>query len=227
MTQNDNESFKAYAQRWRDFADQVRPPLEEKELTEIFLKTLDHFYYEKMVGSAANNFAKMMITGIRLEEGVREGRLVKESVPTDSSEEEDQEMGVVESQPQQQYLSYHPVAAVMPIINNVQRSGYQPQFQQCQQQPRQQAPRTQIDPIPMKYAELFPKLLEKNLVYTKAPPPVPAKLTSRYRPDLFCAFHQGAPGHDIEHCFALQKIVQKLIRKNLIPFEEFEFESAS
>ena len=90
-----------------------------------------------MVGSAPNNFAKMMITGIRLEEGVREGRLVKESVSTDSSEEEDQERDVVESQPQQQYLAYHPAAAVMPIINAVQNSGYQSQFQQYQQQPRQ------------------------------------------------------------------------------------------
>jgi hypothetical protein len=136
-------------------------------------------------------------------------------------------MSVVKSQPPQQYLAYHHVAAVMPIINDVQSSGYQPQFQQCQQQPRQQASRIQIDPIPMTYADLFPKLLERNLVYTKAPSPVPVKLTSRYWPDLFCAFHQGAPGHDIEHCFALQKIVQKLIQKNLIPFEEFEFEYAS
>jgi hypothetical protein len=48
---------------------------------------LDQFYYEKMVGSAPNNFAKMMIMGMRLEEGVREGRIVKGSVPTDGSEE--------------------------------------------------------------------------------------------------------------------------------------------
>lgn len=169
----------------------------------------------------------MMIVGMRIEEWVRKGQLVKESVPMDDFEYEDHEMSVVESQPQQQYLDYHPAAAVMPIINVVQSSGYQPQFQQYQQQPRQQAPRTQIDPIPMKYADLFPRLLERNLAYTKAPPPMPAKLTSWYRPDLFCAFHQGAPGHDIEHCFALQKVVQKLIRKNLIPFEEFGFEYAS
>jgi len=56
MTQNDNESFKAYAQRWRDFAAQVRPPLKEKELGKIFLKTLDQFYYENMVSSAPSNF---------------------------------------------------------------------------------------------------------------------------------------------------------------------------
>jgi len=45
------------------------------------------------------------------------------------------------------------------------------------------------------------------------PPQVPKKLPVGYRPDLFCAFHQGAPGHDIEHCSALQKVVQKLVRK--------------
>ena len=79
---------------------------------------------------------------------------------------------------QQQYLTSHSVAADKPIINVVQSSGYQPQFQQCQQQPQQQAPRTQIDPIPMSYVDLFPKLLERNLVYAKAPLLVPAKLTS-------------------------------------------------
>jgi len=223
MTQNDNESFKAYAQRWRDVAAQVRPPLEEKELTEIFLETLDQFYYEHMLASASGNFAKMMTLGMRIEEWVRKGRLVKDSVPTDGSEEEDQEMSVVESQSQQQYLAYHPVAAVMPIIDVVQNSGYQPQFQQYQhqyqQQPRQQASgQPQFDPIPIKYAELLPGLLKKNLVQTRPPPRVPKKLPAGYRPDLSCAFHQGAPGHDIEQCFAFRTVVQKLIQDKALPF---------
>jgi len=152
--------------------------------------------------------------------------LVKESVPVDDSEYEDQEMSGVQCQPQQQYLAYHPVTVVMPVTNVVQSSVYQPKFQQYQQQPRQQAPRTQIYPISMSYADLFPRLLKRNLSYTKAPLPMPTKLTSRYRPDLFFAFHQGAPGHDIENCFAFQKVVQKLVKNNLIPFEEFEFEYA-
>jgi len=41
-----------------------------------------------------------------------------------------------------------------------------------------------------------------------------------YRADLTCAFHQGAPGHDIEHCFALKKMVQKFIEAGLLPFED-------
>jgi len=165
--------------------------MEEKVLTEIFLETLDQFYYEHMLASASDNFAEMMTVGIRIEEWVRKGRLVKESVPSYDFEDEDQEMSVVKSQPQHEYPAYYPVAAVMPIINDVQSSGYQPQLQQCQQQPQQQAPRTQIDPIPMKYADLFPRLLERNLIHTKAPLSVPTVLPVGYRADLSCAFHQG------------------------------------
>jgi len=70
MTMNDNESFKAYAQCWRDFTTQVCPPLEEKEFTEIFLETLDQSYYEHMLASVSGSFAKMMTVVMRIEEWV-------------------------------------------------------------------------------------------------------------------------------------------------------------
>ena len=56
MSQKDEESFKEYAQRWREIAAQISPPLEEKELTKIYLKTLSTFYYDRMVASAPSNF---------------------------------------------------------------------------------------------------------------------------------------------------------------------------
>jgi hypothetical protein len=99
-----------------------------------------------------------------------------------------------------------------------------------QQQPRQQAPpqagnqnrsqRTQFDPIPITYAELLPALIKKNLVQTRAPPLVPKKLPGWFRSDLSCAFHQGAPGHVIEHCCALKAEVQKLTRANILSFKD-------
>ncbi len=104
--------------------------------------------------------------------------------------------------------------------------------QQCQplciRPPRQQAsqqynsqgrnPRApQFDPIHMKYAELLPTLLNKNLVQTRVPPPVPERLPTWYRADQFCAFHQGAPGHDTEECYGLRTAVQKLIQAKKIP----------
>jgi len=95
-----------------------------------------------------------------------------------------------------------------PVVSLVASQG-QPQFQQrpkCQhqQQRRQRAPRMQFDPIPMTYTELLPILLQKKLVQTRAPPWVPNELPIWYQPDLSCAFHQGAPDHDIEHCFSLK-----------------------
>jgi hypothetical protein len=85
LTQKENESFKEYAQRWRELAAQIRPPLEEKELCNLFLNTLSPFYYKKMVASAPIFFTKMVGMGMRHEEGVREGRLTKESGPASNS----------------------------------------------------------------------------------------------------------------------------------------------
>jgi hypothetical protein len=72
----------------------------------------------------------------------------------------------------------------------------------------------------MTYAELLPALLEKNLVQTRAPPPLPEKLPWWHRADHFCAFHQGAPDHDTEQCWALKYEVQKLIRANSLSFKD-------
>jgi len=68
--------------------------------------------------------------------------------------------------------------------------------------------------------DLLPELLEKKLLQTRASPPVPKRLLTGYKDDLTCAFHQGAPGHDIEHRFAMKKMVQKLIETGLLSFED-------
>ena len=49
-------------------------------MTKIFLKTMSSFYYERMIASAPNDFIEMVNMGMRLEEGVREGRLSKDEV---------------------------------------------------------------------------------------------------------------------------------------------------
>jgi len=104
------------------------------------------------------------------------------------------------------------------VVSLVASQG-QPQFQQRPKRQHQQAPRMQFDPIPMTYAELLPILLQKNLVQTRVPPQVPNELPVWYQPDLSCAFHQGAPDHDGEHCRSLKIEVQKLIKANILLFE--------
>jgi hypothetical protein len=165
-----------------------------------------------MIASAPNNFTDMVNMDMRLEEGVREGRLAKESGSSNihtrnfgrNFSKKEHEVGMVaQGRPRRVNYQQHHVTSL--------NSGYQPR-QQAPQQPLNQQSRTQrkqsFDPIPMKYADLLPALLAKNLVHTKPPPHVPERLPAWYRTDLTCAFHQGAPGHDVENCYALRKEVQ-------------------
>jgi hypothetical protein len=181
-------------------------------MTKIFLKTLGSFYYERMIASAPSDFTEMVNMGMRLEEGVREGRLIKESgssnIHTKKFEgsfpkKKEQEVGMVaQGRPRGGNYQHH-VSAVTPAVKNQNRSQ-----------------RPQFDPIPMTYAELLPTLIEKNLVQARAPPLVPEKLPWWYKPDLSCVFHQGAPGHDVERCLVLKSEVQRLIKDNILSFKD-------
>lgn len=44
-------------------------------MTKIFLNMLSLFYYDRMVASAPSDFTEMVNMGLRLEEGVCEGRM--------------------------------------------------------------------------------------------------------------------------------------------------------
>lgn len=77
MFQKDKETFKEYVQRWRETTAHVSPPLEEKKMTKLLLKMLSPFYYYRMVVSAPNYFIEMVNMGLRLEEGMCEGRSKK------------------------------------------------------------------------------------------------------------------------------------------------------
>ncbi|XP_050916806.1 uncharacterized protein LOC127131978 [Lathyrus oleraceus] len=89
MSQKDKESFKESSQRWREVVVQIHPPMEEKEMTRMFFKTLSSFYYERVVASASNDFIEMVGMGVRLEEGVREGHLIKEASSSSGTKKDD------------------------------------------------------------------------------------------------------------------------------------------
>ncbi|XP_050890261.1 uncharacterized protein LOC127095640 [Lathyrus oleraceus] len=227
--------------------------MEENEMTKVFLKTLDTFYYERMIASAPRDFTDMVNMGVRLEEAVREGRLVREGSSSSSGakryggfmKKKEQETNVVSyNHPRRINYPYHSqhqhIAAVTPVITSApvqvqypqqrtnrfqQNTQYQQQHQsqqhqhQLQQRPPQQQRRTNFDPIPMSYAELYPALITKNLVQPRPRPLVPEVLPWWYKPEVSCPFHQNAPGHDLDNCFALKLEVQKLTRAGILTFK--------
>ncbi|KAI5434300.1 hypothetical protein KIW84_021238 [Lathyrus oleraceus] len=141
-------------------AAQIVPPLEEKEMTKIFLKTLSSFYYERMIASAPSVFTEMVNMGMRLEEGVREGRLTKDEGSSSKrygvfAKKKDGEAHAVQShvkprrpfakrKPVRSASNQHQVAHIAPVFrdNNQQyhhqQHNNQQQSQQYQQQHRPQ-----------------------------------------------------------------------------------------
>ena len=74
LSKRDNESLKEYAQRWRDLAAQVVPPMAEKKMITMIMDTLPVFYYEKMVGYMPASFVDLVFAGEMIEVGLKKGK---------------------------------------------------------------------------------------------------------------------------------------------------------
>ena len=70
-----SETFKEYAQCWREMTSRVIPALSDNELVDIFMGTLQGMYFEKMIGSSSTNFADMVTIGERVENGLKSGKI--------------------------------------------------------------------------------------------------------------------------------------------------------
>jgi hypothetical protein len=76
MLKKANESFRSYAQRSRERAAQVKPPMRQKEMVTTFLNTLKDPYYAHLIGHTTSSFADLVIVGERVEDGIKSGRLI-------------------------------------------------------------------------------------------------------------------------------------------------------
>ena len=74
MVKKESESFKECAQRWRDLAAQVAPPMVEREMISMMVDTLPVFCYEKLVGYMPSSFADLVFAWERIEVGLKRGK---------------------------------------------------------------------------------------------------------------------------------------------------------
>ena len=74
MCKKEHESFKEYAQSWRDLAAQVAPPMMEREMITMIVDTLLVFYYGKLLGYMLSSFADLVFVGERIEVGLKKGK---------------------------------------------------------------------------------------------------------------------------------------------------------
>ncbi|KAK5784603.1 hypothetical protein PVK06_039129 [Gossypium arboreum] len=75
MEKKQNESFRQYAQRWREVATQVQPPLLEKETAMLFINTLEAPFINHMLGSATLSFLDIVMSGEMIEGEIRNGKI--------------------------------------------------------------------------------------------------------------------------------------------------------
>ena len=66
-----NEVFKEYAQKWRDLAGRVQPPLSDRELVDMFMGTLTGPFFNHLIGSSSFGFTELILTGEHVEDGIR------------------------------------------------------------------------------------------------------------------------------------------------------------
>lgn len=72
----------------------------------------------------------------------------------------------------------------------------------------------------MTFTELYPYLVQRGLVTTRALGPPPNPLPANYNAATHCLFHEGAPGHDLENCYALKNLVRDLMEKKILSFND-------
>ena len=65
-----SEGFKDYAQKWRDLAGKVQPPLSDRELVDMFLGMLSSPFFNHLIDSSSIGFTKLILIGERVEAGI-------------------------------------------------------------------------------------------------------------------------------------------------------------
>jgi len=77
MEKRSQKSVRAYAQRWRNEATHVQPPLIETEMVTLFANTFKAPYYEHLMGSSSQHFYDVVCIAERIEQGIKGGRIVE------------------------------------------------------------------------------------------------------------------------------------------------------
>ena len=190
MEQGHNESLREYARRWRDAAAQVQPPLNESELSQMFVDTLEGVLYDRLISHPISSFAELVMTGERIEYAIKKGKM-KDPYSIISQKEEDSHVYVVSSH----------------------------STNQTQGRPHTHTRPTKVlHPIPMTYTKLLPILVEKKLLTLVQSKPKDPPYPEGYNVNATCDYHMGSTGHTTENCGALRNKVQGLIEAGILKF---------
>src|SRR3954469_11344148 len=216
MSMGPKESFKEYAQKWRDMAGRVQPPLSDRELVDMFMGTLTGPFYSHLLGSSSSGFTDLILTGERVESGIRNGKIQVGSSSGTTKRPIRNEVNTAQIQTSHKNDQHQSVGAVM-ISASAPQKDPQPKYTH-----RPDAPRRTFTKINMPISQALQHLLKADLITLRGPPKNVNTSSLNYRPDATCAYHSNCPGHDADHCWALKNKIQDMIDAGEIEFDPRE-----
>jgi hypothetical protein len=215
IEKKDKESIREYAQRWRELAAQVHPPLLDKEMVSLFANTLKAPYYEHVMGSSAQQFTDAVVVYEHIEQGIKSGRI---STPTEKRGFERKEVHHVEDGyrgRKNSFQNYHTPSQIAyikkPEPQNFQAKTENGNYQRVQEQ---------LPSLPLPLNEMYQKLLSIEHIAPEPLPPVQPPYPNCYKPELNCKYHAGIAGHNIHTCNAFKRKLLQLIKAGWIEFED-------
>ncbi|KAA3460665.1 Integrase, catalytic core [Gossypium australe] len=206
-----NESFRQYAQKWREVVTQVQPPLLEKETTIFFINNLKAPFINHMLGSATKSFADIVISGEMVKNAIRCGKIeVGESTKRSAPKKRENEVGNVSG------------GYAKPITVNEPRAVAMGQQASPRQEPntKQNAEKLQFTLILMTYRELYKSLFDAHIVFLVYLKPLQRLYPKWYDASTQCEYHTGIMWHSIENCFSFKKLVERLIKMGIVKFDD-------
>jgi hypothetical protein len=242
MEKKSNETFREYAQRWREKAARARPPLDEREMIKIFVDTLKNPYFDRMIGLQMQFFVDLIPVGERIEDALKTKKIVDmtalmalaeqvaKKALTKKKEGDVQMIGRNNGRPRQVLPTFtmQPIQPrPIPTLASTQTPAPAPTPQMPARPvgnkpndnrwPRKEL--RQFTPLPMPLTELYPILIKKNLISPVVPKPYNGPQRRDFNPSSTCDFHFGEVGHTVENCNQLRHRVQDLIDHGVLKFE--------
>ncbi|XP_039044840.1 uncharacterized protein LOC120184437 [Hibiscus syriacus] len=215
MEKRNNETFRQYAQMWRDVAAQVQPPLLEKEATVIFVNTLKALYLGHLLGNATKNFTDLVISGELIENAIKSGKI--EAV--DGSSLKKPVYRKKENEVNNANVYNKNTSKSVTITQPRDERNDTSTARNDSKGPRKENERMSCTPLPVPYSEIYASLLKVDVVRPYRLTPLQPPYPHWYDVNAHCDYHDGITGHSIENILAFKKVVQNLINTGGLQFD--------
>nr|XP_016436517.1 PREDICTED: uncharacterized protein LOC107762657 [Nicotiana tabacum] len=196
-----SEGFREYAIQWRKQASRVKPPIDEKEMVSVFLQAQELDYYQNMMSAMGKPFVEVIKIGKMAENRLKTGRLLSQAAIRATSQAIQGGSGGITKGKKKEESAMAASGA---------REYRKPKPHFAERAPQHYYPHqdTAYTPQP-----------QENLLQ-----PVPQNRQNpnslAYQRGIYCAYHSGAEGHNIDNCWTLKKAVQDLINQERIVFTD-------